>query len=131
MDETRKMFTIDEVNRTIPALERRLVRLEERFEQLGAAVLRTGDPRQAGLEGGRPVPMQYFLGVQEILEEGKRIEENGIIVRDLRRGLIDFPSVLHGQNVFLCWLRGERKIGFFHEPDVGFGGRKPIPPDAG
>jgi hypothetical protein len=49
-----------------------------------------------------------------------------IVVRDIDRGLIDFPSLRGGEEVYLCWLLDEDEIGFWHEPETGFAGRKPL-----
>ncbi len=49
-----------------------------------------------------------------------------IVVRDVDRGLIDFPSIREGEEVYLCWLLDEEEIGFWHEPEAGFAGRKPL-----
>ena len=49
-----------------------------------------------------------------------------IIIRDLQRGLIDFPALRDGREVYLCWLYGEERIDFWHEFDTGFAGRQPL-----
>jgi hypothetical protein len=49
-----------------------------------------------------------------------------IVLRDVDRGLIDFPAVREGEEIYLCWLLDEDEIGFWHEPEAGFGGRKPL-----
>lgn len=49
-----------------------------------------------------------------------------IVVRDIDRGLIDFPSIRDGHEVYLCWLLDEDEIRFWHEPEAGFAGRKPL-----
>jgi hypothetical protein len=56
------------------------------------------------------------------------IERRGIILRDPLRGLVDFPS-LHpsGEVVQLCWLLGEDDLGWWHRPEDGFAGRRPLP----
>ncbi len=131
MSQNCRRFTIDEVNRTIPVLERRLGLVADRFRELAPFAPVAEDRRRAGLEGGRAVPMAYFEGVRQILDETRQIEETGVIVRDLKRGLLDFPATLNGNDVFLCWVRGEERVGFFHEPEAGFAGRKPLPSDAG
>jgi hypothetical protein len=50
-----------------------------------------------------------------------------IVLRDLERGLIDFPAMRDGVEVYLCWLvDDEESIGFWHEPEAGFAGRRPL-----
>jgi hypothetical protein len=53
-------------------------------------------------------------------------DRRGIVLRDLDRGLIDFPSLRDGSEVYLCWIEGETDIGFWHELDAGFTGRRPL-----
>ena len=51
-----------------------------------------------------------------------------IQVKDLDRGLVDFPALLSGNEVFLCWELGEDDIGFWHELDAGYAGRERLEP---
>ncbi len=54
------------------------------------------------------------------------IQESGCVVKDLDIGLVDFPTLYRGQEVYLCWKLGEPDIRFWHGTDEGFAGRKPI-----
>ncbi len=56
----------------------------------------------------------------------EEFEKRGIIIRDLQRGLIDFPAVRDGREVYLCWVYGEERIEFWHDLDTGFAGRQPL-----
>ena len=53
-------------------------------------------------------------------------DERDILLRDLDRGLIDFPSIRDGREVYLCWIDGEDDIGYWHELDAGYGGRQEL-----
>ena len=55
-----------------------------------------------------------------------QLEELDVVVRDLERGLIDFPSLLGGEEIYLCWLLDEPEVGHWHAPESGFGGRRPL-----
>jgi hypothetical protein len=55
------------------------------------------------------------------------LQELDIVVRDIDRGLIDFPSIRDGREIYLCWLLDEDEIRFWHEPEAGFAGRQPLP----
>jgi hypothetical protein len=61
--------------------------------------------------------------VQQAVEE---IQAAGVLIKDIEAGLIDFPAVLGGREVLLCWKLGESKIEHWHGVDEGFAGRKPI-----
>jgi len=49
-----------------------------------------------------------------------------IMIKDLERGLVDFPSILAGREVFLCWERGEPDVEHWHDLDSGYAGREQI-----
>jgi hypothetical protein len=65
-------------------------------------------------------------GMAEVAGCVKAITELGVQVKDLDRGLVDFPSVRHGEDVLLCWHVGEDEIRYWHGADEGFAGRKPL-----
>jgi hypothetical protein len=56
-------------------------------------------------------------------------QEIGCVVKDLDIGLIDFPALYRGKEVYLCWRLGEPDIGYWHPVDEGFAGRRPIDRD--
>jgi hypothetical protein len=49
-----------------------------------------------------------------------------VVLRDVERGLIDFPALRDGQEVYLCWLIDEDEISCWRELDAGFAGRRPL-----
>jgi hypothetical protein len=63
-------------------------------------------------------------GIREVVGQG-------IELKDIDRGLIDFPSPREGRVVYLCWRLGERRIRYWHEVDAGFAGRQPLEEDEG
>jgi hypothetical protein len=62
--------------------------------------------------------------VKEALAE---LEEQGIVLRDPDRGLIDFTALHNGREVLLCWQLGEEELAWWHFPEDGFAGRRPLP----
>ena len=63
---------------------------------------------------------------QQLKQVLEKIHEYGCVVKDLDIGLIDFPTQLNGEEVYLCWKLGEPGIQFWHGVHEGFRGRKPI-----
>ena len=59
--------------------------------------------------------------MQEVLAE---LQRRRIFIKDLERGLIDFPAIMVGKEVFLCWEQDEEDIEFWHDLDTGFSGRE-------
>ena len=64
--------------------------------------------------------------LQEARDTLAELEEIGVQVKDLEKGLLDFPSMMDGQEILLCWKLGESEIGFWHTAEEGFAGRKPL-----
>jgi len=65
-----------------------------------------------------------LLEMHKALEE---LQEMDIVVRDVERGLVDFPSLRDGEEIYLCWLESEEdEIAWWHAPDAGFAGRQPL-----
>jgi hypothetical protein len=73
--------------------------------------------------GGWPgrAPARATLELQRAISE---LEGADIVVRDVIRGLVDFPAVRDGEEVYLCWLVDEPEIEHWHELDAGFSGRR-------
>lgn len=55
-----------------------------------------------------------------------RILETEVLIKDINIGLLDFPALRNGREVYLCWQYGEGDIAFWHEVDAGYAGRQPI-----
>lgn len=55
-----------------------------------------------------------------------RIDALGLTLRDIEHGLVDFPALVSGRQIWLCWQRGETSIGWWHGLETGFSGRRPL-----
>ena len=80
------------------------------------------DPASGGSYPGRDVATCLV----EISRAMRELDAVDIVVRDAARGLADFPSLRDGEEIYLCWLLDEDEIRFWHEPDAGFAGRRPL-----
>jgi hypothetical protein len=58
----------------------------------------------------------------------EELQALGVLVKDLDRGLVDFPALRDGEEVLLCWQVGEGEIAYWHGLEEGFAGRKPLDP---
>jgi hypothetical protein len=63
---------------------------------------------------------------QRIKDAVAEIDATGVQVKDLDMGLLDFPCVVDGKTILLCWKMGEEKITHWHDLEEGYAGRKPI-----
>ena len=119
-----KHYSIDEARALLPLVRQWLSELEtfqnrlHVLDQRVAALLKHGDDA-----GGEPVHqlIKTLARCQQVLQEFRRRE---IQVKDLRRGLLDFPALREGREVFLCWEKDEEDIEFWHELETGYGGRE-------
>jgi hypothetical protein len=119
-------YTLEEASALLPWVAEQLERLRSARDRLGdvdarAALAATGQANGGGHAG--KVVSKGFIELRELVLE---LREREIVLRDLDRGLIDFPSLRDGEEVYLCWLEGEEEIGFWHEPEAGFAGRQPL-----
>ena len=69
---------------------------------------------------------QYDSNAQTLKNSMERIEDLGVLVKDLDIGLVDFPTLFRGEEVYLCWRMDEDDIDHWHGVNEGFNGRRPI-----
>ena len=98
-----------------------LIEVRADLAELGAAV-----------QGGTPTALG---GLPELKAAQARLDEllsavvaAGPVVKGIAPLLLDFPSVLDGEPVLLCWLEGDAGLDWYHRADLGFAGRRPLPP---
>jgi hypothetical protein len=78
--------------------------------------------------GGLPEAKALEAQLSEILGW---FTAEGLDLKGIAPLLLDFPARLDGDSVLLCWLEGERELRWYHKPEYGFAGRRPIPDGAG
>jgi hypothetical protein len=119
-------FTRAEANALLPKLTTLLSKLRDAKDELTDAeaheALSEAAPTNGGGEEGQQVGVA-FLEVRRLLEI---VEQSGIVLRDIDRGLVDFPAVIDGREVYLCWELGEDDVGYWHDMEAGYGGREPL-----
>jgi hypothetical protein len=71
----------------------------------------------------------YFRLLVRLHEALERLTEKGVRVRDPKQGLVDFPALRAGREVWLCWKVGEETVRYWHDREAGFAGRRPIDED--
>jgi len=133
-----KRFTLAEAQSLIPSVgpvleralqmkshyaeaERELESFSRRIQMMGGLVVN----REQAIEM-RHRRDAASTSLREVIQQ---VEEFGCVLKDLDIGLIDFPTLFRGREVYLCWKLGEPSIAFWHGTDEGFAGRKAIDQD--
>jgi len=133
----KKFFEVNEANQRLPlvrAIVEDIVQLarevHERRERLARVRQLPGSPARddESLHGEelRQVEDDLNKDVDRINEFVQELQELGAELKDPLTGLVDFPAMIDGREVYLCWKLGEAEIEYWHELDAGFQGRQPL-----
>jgi hypothetical protein len=130
-----RYFTLEEANRALGEIRPLAEELVARRRALAKAAARRAELTQLVAGNGSGVDTGALASLEEdatreaveITELVGRIQELGALVKDLDRGLVDFPARRGEEDVLLCWEVGEDEIAFWHGLEEGFAGRKPLP----
>ena len=133
-----KRFTLTEAESLLPEIEtimREAVGLKAQYLEAEQS-LQTFMQRVA-MQGGVVVDRETVLQNraerdahgERLKAAVEKLQEFGCVIKDLDIGLVDFPTLFHGREVYLCWKMGESGISFWHGMDEGFAGRKQIDRD--
>ena len=128
------LFTLEEASALLPWLRERLQTLTPLYQQLVALQGELeGLVRSARTNGGSSLEdelarhQRTARRLTRQVEEGvQTITRRGILVRDIVRGLVDFPSLRQGREVYLCWTLAEERIEYWHPTNIGYAGRQPL-----
>jgi hypothetical protein len=121
-----KHYTRDEANALLPQIRVWLQQLEVLRASLRKHDQRVESLLDAGTDRGGPTVNDWvrtMADIQHVLEEFRKRE---ILIKDADRGLIDFPAIMGGREVFLCWESGEGNVEYWHDLEAGYGGREPL-----
>lgn len=131
-----RVFTIAEVDALIPELSRRIegqLTLQSEIEQrLGRLVDHLGELPDTIVPNENEPKAVYSLKCELADQIGKyeagwrEIQSMGAVVKDPQSGLLDFYGRIEGRLVWLCWKFGEERLGYYHELDAGFAGRRAL-----
>jgi hypothetical protein len=119
-----KHYTRDEARALLPQIRQWLERLGHLRQATDRFDKRLGGLAEQGNDIGGDMVNQWIrtlADMQEVLAEFQRRE---IFIKDLSRGLIDFPAIIGGKEVFLCWEQDEEDVEFWHDLETGYGGRE-------
>ncbi len=137
-----RFYSLDAANALVPDLAVVTDRLREQRNELvglrdayrdresvvlGEVIAETPEARGAEAD---PELRRLQLRMRGIVDQMQAdvvwLDDREIVLRDIATGLVDFPALVSGRQVWLCWLTGETAIGFWHTVDEGFAGRRPL-----
>jgi hypothetical protein len=137
---SQRYFTPEQANELLPAVRplverlvehrRALAEAQQARESLVGRIGGNGDLRGGGYAELIEIDRTIGRKLSGIARCVNGINELGALVKDLDSGLVDFPARLGGEDVLLCWQLGEERIEFWHGPEEGYAGRKPLEGDA-
>ena len=130
-----RLFTFEHAVKLLPRVSealRQAVDLRSDYQE-AEEEMNTAQQRIAML-GGALVDSAKILNIRARREASgtllrqtlESLQELGCLIKDLDTGLVDFPTLYRGQEVYLCWKLGEEGIAWWHGTEEGFTGRKPI-----
>ena len=127
MAHFEKHFTVEEATELLPELREILGHIKTLRDKLvidveGALPV----IRKMKANGGGHEANAYLDRVQELNRRLRRLGDLGVQIKDVDKGLVDFPAWRGDQEIFLCWHLGEEAIRFWHTIESGFSGRQPL-----
>lgn len=119
-------YTLEEARAALPWVGERLAAMRDARKRVADSEARQAlADGTAGNGGGSPA-RQVGEAFVELQAGVAAFAEREIVLRDLDRGLVDFPAFREGEEVYLCWVDGEPDIGFWHDLDAGYAGRQEL-----
>lgn len=121
-------FTLEQANNLLPSViqkfenvlsaKNEVVRIQSDFE--------TNPKYMANFKDYIIKKQELNSAITNFYKSIEDLEATGVSVKSIDQGLLDFPSLMFNEEIWLCWKQGETEIKFWHGKDEGFNGRKPI-----
>jgi hypothetical protein len=122
-------YTRDQARALLPSIRKWLKRLVELRQDMEKCDKRLCSMMGPGKDLGGPVVNNWVRILAEVKTVLSEFHRRDIQIKDLDRGLIDFPAILDEKEVFLCWELEEEDIEFWHDLDAGYAGRERLTDD--
>ena len=122
-----RYFTLQEANATLviikPILEEMLAirkTILDRRPEVWPVI------EHAAGNGGSQAASQLVMEFERLDALVHQVQDMGVLLKDLNIGLLDFPFLKDGHEIYLCWKYGEWDIAYWHEVEAGYAGRQPL-----
>jgi hypothetical protein len=122
-----RYFTLPEANETLNTIRP----LVDEIQMIRQIILKNQPEAWPAIEksagnGGNRALSNMVKDFEKLDTLVHQILDTGVLIKDINLGLLDFPALRDGREVYLCWQHGEGEIAFWHEVEAGFAGRQPI-----
>jgi hypothetical protein len=121
-----KHYTREEARTLLPQLRGWLDQLGQLRLEIDANDRRLAGLMAAGQDLGGDLVNNSVKLLGTVKDLLQKFQDREIIIKDLQRGLVDFPALIGGKEVFLCWEKDENDVEFWHDIDSGYAGREPL-----
>jgi len=123
----QRHFSLEQARATLGWVSERLEEMRRARDRLLDSDAREALGQVASANGGGPHGRTVSEGFLALRDAAAQLAAAGVVLRDLDRGLVDFPAIRDGEEVYLCWVESEEdEIGYWHDLDVGYAGRRPL-----
>lgn len=119
---TRRLFSIDDALELMPRVREtteQIVRVRADLAEIAAALAGGEDSPIGGVAEAKALEAQLHELLTWFSDEGMQLKGWAPV-------LVDFPAIVDGKDVLLCWLEGEAELGWYHAIELGFPGRRPL-----
>ena len=123
----KKHYTVEQARQLMAEIRKRLTELNHLRDRVTKADQRFTQLHATGCDLGGSSVNEWIQDLCRMRENLYWFESREIQIKDLDRGLIDFPALMSGREVFLCWEQDEDDIEFWHDLETGFAGRERLP----
>jgi hypothetical protein len=120
----KKHYTLEEARALLPKVRKWLDRLNHLRAELEKQDKRLENLMAGGNDLGGSLVNSWIRNLADLKALLLEFHQRDIQIKDLARGLLDFPAIIAGKEVFLCWEQGEDDIEFWHDLDTGYAGRE-------
>ena len=122
----KKHYTRESAEALLPQVRLWLDDLAQRRDELTRLDHRLGSLLKSGYDVGGDVVNHWIKTLAAIRKILLEFQSREIQLKDLERGLLDFPAIIGGREVFLCWEKDEDQIEYWHDLDSGYAGREKL-----
>jgi hypothetical protein len=119
-----KHYTREEANLLLPQIRKWLEQLNRLREDLHRYEKRLSGLTERGNDLGGETVNNWIRALADLQATLAEFQRREILIKDLERGLLDFPALIGGKEVFLCWEADEEAVEFWHDLETGYGGRE-------